>query len=130
MKTPNTAELFATLRAAYPDKDWSLEPYTAHGVQREAIMFNHQGTSIHDPTASDCGRFVADGCYGLSDEHARLMRRHNLPYENAVLGATYDLAALYQSILQTIKNEPNFDVEEFLADYGFFEHGTGGNCRA
>jgi hypothetical protein len=79
MKEMKTLELFALLQAAYPEKSWHLEPYSAKGAQHHAIHLSHEGFGIHNPFESECSRFEKADRYGLSEEHARLMRRHNSP---------------------------------------------------
>ena len=77
MKEMKTLELFALLQTAYPEKSWHLEPYSAKGEQHQAIHLSHEGFGIHNPFESECSRFEKTDRYGLSEEHARLMRRYN-----------------------------------------------------
>ena len=98
MKEMNTDELFALLQAAYPEKSWHLEPYMAKGMQHHAIHLSHEGFGIHNPFESECSRFEKVDRYGLSVEHARLMRRHNSHFVTYVLGSSQDLLHVFDCV--------------------------------
>lgn len=125
MKTP---ELFALLQAAYPHKSWHLEPYMAKGAQHHAIQLSHEGFGIHNPFESECSRFEKADRYGLSEEHAALMRRHNSHFETYVLGSSHDLAYVFDTVVDAVRNKSSMEAESFLDSFGFTRHDTGGGC--
>jgi hypothetical protein len=128
MKEMNTAELFALLQAAYPQKSWHLEPYIAKGTQHHAIHLSHEGFGIHNPFESECSRFEKTDRYGLSEEHARLMRRHNSHFVTYVLGSSQDLLQVFDCVVDAVQNKPSLAPAAFLDDFGFARYDTGGGC--
>ncbi|MBK4738661.1 hypothetical protein [Noviherbaspirillum pedocola] len=125
MKTIGTDHLFSLLKTAYPDKAWYLEPYDINGVTRHAILFSHDGAGIHDPMESSCGRFAQPDRYGLSDEHARVLRRHNRDYASHISGGNVDLQAVLARIVEASKAQPPHQAESFFDDLGFEVHDIG-----
>lgn len=126
----NTADLLALVTAAYPDKTWSLEPFDAEGEERNAIMLAHEGTAVHDPLLTVCGRFFSEDRYGLSEDHARLIRRHNRRYERYVMHSMPDLEVVFDILVQAAKTRLTEDPVYLLDDLGFSEYHTGGGCMA
>lgn len=125
-----TEEIFSRLCSAYPDKSWYLEPYEVDGQERQAIQFTKDGIGIHDPFGSDNGMEEQADRYGLSEEDAMLMERHNREFVTTVFKATVNLSDLYDQIVQTVKESPQLSVADFLDALGLSVYGTGGGCVA
>lgn len=127
---PKTLALYETLMAAYPDKEWHLEPYKAYDHERHAIMFSHNGTSIHNPLLSENTISDQPDRYGLSEEHAKRMAAHNQSFEIHAMGATYDLERLFESIKDLALSEPSANAEDVLTEMGLYKYHTGGGCMS
>lgn len=125
-----TEEIFSRLCKAYPDKNWYLEPYEVDGSERQAIQFTKDGIGIHDPFGSDNGMEEQADRYGLSEEDAMLMERHNREFVTTVFKATANLPDLYDQIVQTVKESPQLSAADFLDALGLSVYGTGGGCVA
>lgn len=128
MKTMHTVELLALMQAEYPDREWCLE--IEKGRENAPVLFTVDGTAIFDPFESPCGREPRADRYGLSDEHARLLRRHNRAYAALRLGFEADLAFVFDKVKAAVTANPTANAELFLDDYGFTVFGTGGGCMA
>lgn len=125
MKKIGTDHLFHLMQTAYPGKMWYLEEYTSNGEARHAILFSHDDIAIHNPMVSDCGRFAQPDFFGLSEEHARILRRHNRGYEDHLTGGTVDLKAVFDRVVEATRAQPPVCAETFLDDLGFALHETG-----
>lgn len=125
-----TSQLFELLKQTYPDRQWDLEPYTVQGDERHAIVFSHEGMSIHDPFSSDCSRFVQADRYGLLQEHAERMAQHNAGYEIHRLGAIPDPEQLFNKVSEQIQKQPAALADDVLINLGLYHYHTGGNCMA
>jgi hypothetical protein len=125
-----TEVVFSRLRSAYPEKNWYLEPYEVDGEERHAIQFTMNGIGIHDPFGSDNGMEEQADRYGLSEEDAVLMERHNREFVTTVFKATANLSDLYDQIVQTVKESPQLSAADFLDALGLSVYGTGSGCVA
>lgn len=119
----NTDELIMLLQTTYPQLDIYPMGYEFDGQEHFCIMLDYAGTSIYDPTTSTCSRFeVEGGYYGLSPEHAKMMRRHNLHYERTQLSDSFDLQVIMRTIIEEAAKSIGRAQEnpsEFLLDLGF-----------
>lgn len=119
----NTDQLILLLQTTYPQLDIYPMRYEFDGEEHYCVMLDYAGTSVYNPTSSTCGRFVVDaGFYGLSAEHAKLMRRHNLHYERTQLGESFDLKAIMSRIIEEAATSichAQANPQEFLLDLGF-----------
>lgn len=126
----DTNELQKLLSTAYPNLPFEQLAYLHDGGERVALLLQKNGVAIHDPTVSECGRFgTAPHFYGLSEDHARMLRRHNLHYERTQVHGFEDLQAIQGSILRAVANAPVLlqrDPKEFLLDLGFEEYNSSG----
>ena len=119
----NTDELIILLQTTYPQLDIYPMRYEFDGEEHYCIMLDHAGTSVYDPTRSTCGRFVVEaGSYGLSPDHAKLMRRHNLHYERTQLWDCFDLQVIMRGIIEEggkSVSHSQANPKEYLLDLGF-----------
>lgn len=119
MKKMKTSKLFTLLGQTYPDKEWRREPYIVEGEGRHAILFACNGTAIHNPFESDCGRFEMPDRYGLSEYHAKLMRIHNLGFEAQVSDGVQPLSFVFECVVDEIRLHPAADPERLLDAFEF-----------
>lgn len=126
----DTNQLQQLLSAAYPNMTFEQLAYTHQGAERVALLLQKNGMAIHDPTVSECGRFGAEPYfYGMTENHARMLRRHNLHYERTQVQCFEDLQAIKASVLRAVASDPDRlhqDPKEFLLDLGFEEYNSGG----
>jgi len=114
-----TNQLFLLLKTVYPEKNWQLIPYTNFTGTSNAIVMSHDGTSIHNPMESDCGRFEQADRFGLKEEHARMLRRHNREYALQLTGSEVDLRVIFEQVVAAAKSNGSGSAEPFLDDFGF-----------
>ena len=119
-----TNQLFLLLKTAYPDKDWQLVPYTTIMQTTHAIVLTYDGVSIHNPMESDYGRFLQADRFGLTEEHARMLRRHNRKYALQLTGGDVDLRVIFDLIVAASKSNRSGNTEAFFDDFGFELHET------
>jgi hypothetical protein len=124
MTTIPTNQLYLLLKTAYPDKDWQLVPYTTFMGSSHAIIMSHDGISIHNPMESDCGRFAQADRFGLAEEHARMLRRHNRKYALQLTGSDVDLRVIFDLVVAASISNGSGSAEAFLDDFGFLPHET------
>jgi len=137
MQEMKTEALLALLKEAYPDKSWRLCPFDLKpreeglpSQELNAIVFTEAAMSIHDPLSTTCGRGGQADRYGMSEDHARLLRRHNRTYEKYYLSQVPDLAYVFEQLVHTVNTQPNLDPVSLLDDYGFTSWHSGGGCMA
>lgn len=137
MQEMTTEALLALLKDAYPDKSWRLCAFDVNGHDTNsqtrkvtAIVFTESAISIHDPMSSLCGRGEQPDRYGMTEEHARLLRRHNRTYEKIYLERTQDLGHVFEQLAHAINTQPDLDPVMLLDDYGFTPWHSGGGCMA
>lgn len=119
----NTDELIILLQTTYPQLDIYPMRYEFDGEEHYCIMLDHGGAGVHDPMCADDTRFINEnGFYGLTHEHAKLMRRHNLHYERTQGFDSFDLRLIMSRVIEEAaksvchaQGNPN----EFLLDLGF-----------
>jgi hypothetical protein len=131
----DTDTLLMLLQTTYPFLDIYPLRYEFEGEEHYCIMLDYTCTSIHDPIASaTTSRFNAPpSFYGLSLDHAKLMRRHNLHFEYTQLWESFDLTEFMSRIIEESVSTPDRLAEnprEFLLDLGFEERDTGGGVKA
>lgn len=120
-----TSALLAILEAAYPDKHWTVQ--TANDDNpHAAILLSVDEMAVHDPFASLCGRFQQPDRYGLSEEHARALRRHNRAYEDCHRGLAHDLHEIFERVVKEVASRTDADPVAILDDLGFQDHDAGG----
>ena len=119
MKKMKTSKVFALLGHTYPDKEWRREPYIVEGEGRHVILFACNGTAVHNPFESDCGRFEMSDRYGLSEYHAKLMRIHNLGFEAQVSDGVHPLSFVFDCVVDEIRRHPAADPERLLDAFEF-----------
>ena len=122
MTTIPTNQLYLLLKTAYPVKDWQLVPDTTFMGSSHAIIMSHDGISIHNPMESDCGRFAQADRFGLAEEHARMLRRHNRKYALQLTGIDVDLLVIFDLVVAASKSNGSGSAEAFLDDFGFLPH--------
>jgi len=129
--------LLALLKQAYPNKDWRLCPFDVNGHEEDlqgrelnAIVFTEEAMSIHDPLSTTCGRGEQPDRYGLSEDHARMLRRHNRTYQKYYLNQVPDLSHVFEQLVHAINTQPDLDPVNLLDDYGFTPWHSGGGCMA
>lgn len=137
MQEITTEALLALLKDAYPDKSWRLCPFDlkarAEGQpcqELNAILFTEAAMSIHDPLSTTCGRGGQADRYGMSEDHARLLRRHNRTCEKYYLNQVPDLTHVFEQLAHVISTQPDLDPVSVLDDYGFTSWHSGGGCMA
>lgn len=137
MQEMTTEALLALLKEAYPDKSWRLCPFDIKAREEgqpslalNAILFTEAAMSIHDPFSTMCGRGGQADRYGMSEGHARLLRRHNRTYERYYLNQVPDLAYVFEQLVHAVSTQPDLDPMGLLDDYGFTPWHSGGGCMA
>jgi hypothetical protein len=137
MQEMTTEALLALLKETYPDKSWRLCPFDLRareeGQPRQvlnAIVFTEAAMTIHDPLSTTCSRGRQTDRYGMSEDHARLLRRHNRTYEKYFLNQVPDLTHVFEQLAHVISTQPDLDPVSLLDDYGFTPWHSGGGCMA
>lgn len=132
-----TRELLKVLMLAYPNRGFFIKPYLINNNLHECIMFIHGGDEIYNPFIGLDGDDLSDGAYAeeygiFNQEHARLMRRHNLHYEAWVIHKFINLDVIYDNVVTWSKLEARAkeDPSAWLQDLGFTSYHTGGGCMA
>lgn len=125
-----TQALLAQLQAAHPSKQWILHPFSVGGCEHQAIFLMQDGVAIYDPLGDAIGKIDVPSGYGLTRDQARQLNAHNQRYIAEVLKKTPYIQYLYQLVVRQSLQHPETSAREFLADLGFVECRTGGNCRA
>lgn len=132
----NTLELLHHLNKAYPKRGFYARPYTVGDQTGVVIVFNHGGEEVYNPFLGMDGEPNDDAYaeeYGIfNQDHARLLRRHNLHYEAWVIHKSVTLDVIYDNVASWSKIEARAaeDPSEWLQDLGFTEYHTGGGCMA
>jgi hypothetical protein len=137
MQEMKTEALLALLKEAYPDKSCRLCPFDVngheedqHGQELNAIVFTEAAMTIHDPLSTFCGRGEQPDRYGMSEDHARLLRLHNRTYEKYYLNQVPDLTHVFEQLVHIVNTQPDLDPVRLLDDYGFISWHSGGGCMA
>jgi len=125
-----TDTLLQHLRASYPSMQWDAIPRQRddHSIYT-VIVFTAEGTSIEDPTTSTCSRFTREDRYGLAEDDALKLHRHNRAAANPKL-ATCDLEAVYAALVDAAEKPPDLKTKLIVSQFGLFEFHTGGGCMA